>query len=402
MWRSLGAYDTGAGAETGFEWRRGEGGYRRSLLRRRHRADAPALVSRANPRLVRAAAGGLGEAMGGGCGSRPSRVFARAFARSVRDASTGAARPGRSIQRGPEPIKTCRNGSGGSSSRWCVCHRSLPDQVVAKYTGRRRASASARRDGMLPKHMPAAHLLSMLAIGSVRPSLRRANDPVTGPAGKARRHGGHSFARARALAEGPGTGAKRRAGPSPLKRVAMGPGDRAAGDASAIGRCRIKSQPNMPAGTGPPPVRVGTVCFRSICPRRICSRCLRSGPSGRPLRPAKRSRHGFSREVPGATGGPSFARARALAEGPGTGAKRRAGPSPLKSRSKRVATGPAVLTPRWAGWAMVWRCRPPRPAASTSRKAHASSSHPRNRPRLPSCGRTPADMSRRWPRDSAR
>jgi hypothetical protein len=33
-------------------------------------------------------------------------------------------------------------------------------------------------------------------------------------------------------------------------------------------------------------MRVGAVCFRSICPRRICARCLGSGPSGRPLRPA--------------------------------------------------------------------------------------------------------------------
>jgi hypothetical protein len=245
MWRSLGAYDTGAGAETGFEWRRGEGGYRRSLLRRRHRADAPALVSRANPRLVRAAAGGLGEAMGGGCGSRPSRVFARAFARSVRDASTGAARPGRSIQRGPEPIKTCRNGSGGSSSRWCVCHRSLPDQVVAKYTGRRQASASARRDGMLPKHLPAAHLLSMLAIGSVRPSLRRANDPVTGPAGKARRHRRAFFREGTSSRGRPRHGSKAPRGPEPIKEPIKTCRDGAGGIDAKMGR--------MGDGTAMPP-----------------------------------------------------------------------------------------------------------------------------------------------------
>jgi hypothetical protein len=139
--------------------------------------------------------------------------------------------------------------------------------------------------------------------------------------------------------------------PSPLKRVARGPG----GASTRLVR-RHRSQPDkVIAGhitrQGSRQMRVGAVCFRSICPRRICSRCLRSRTSGRPLRPAND-----------------------LVTGDGSGGI-------AAKMGHDVAMPPATAR------------------SSTSREAHASSPHPRNTQDaeivpLVSWRLTPPDVSR--------
>jgi hypothetical protein len=90
------------------------------------------------------------------------------------------------------------------------------------------------------------------------------------------RHGGLFSRGVRALVEGPGAGRNRCVGPSPLERVATGLG------VSRTPWCvRRRPSPGTSAGAGALQMRLGTVCFTSICTRRRCARCWRSGPSGR-------------------------------------------------------------------------------------------------------------------------
>jgi hypothetical protein len=144
---------------------------------------------------------------------------------------------------------------------------------------------------------------------------------------------------------------------------------------------RNESSPTYQVGVGPLPIRRGTVCVTSICVRRICTRCWRSGSSGchwrtammssrvepgRPPEPAMAGEpaaavvlvHG--RRPIGSRYGGLFSRgARALVEGPGGGRNRRVGPSPLE----RVATGRGVSRTPW--------CVRRRPSPGTSAGAGA-------------------------------